>query len=114
MLCEHTLRRFLNTVLVIFDRANIEFELSTYTIFVTLLIVSSNETFVYKLLISNVTHMSVFIGWNAFSFSTNSKLELIIQSLLKYGLSSISSHLHKAYSEVFIAERTGLSGQLVL
>ena len=65
-------------------------------------------------LIPNVTQMSVFSGWNFFSFSTNSKLELIIQSPFKYGLSSISNHLHKAYSSVFIADRTSLRGQLVL
>ena len=65
-------------------------------------------------MISNVTQMSVFNGWYFFNFSTNLKLELIIQSLFKYGLSSISSHLHKAYSGVFIADSTGLRGQLIL
>ena len=67
----------------------------------------------YKLLISNVTEMSVFNGRYSFNFSTNSKLELINKSLFKYGLSSVSSHLHKAYFGVFITDSTGLRGQLI-
>ena len=68
----------------------------------------------YKRLISNGTQISVFSDWSFFSFLTNSKLVFIIQWHFKYSLNFIFSHLHEAYFDVFITDRTGLSGQLVL
>ena len=76
--CEQVLIKFFNTVLVSFHFSKTEELFLAYTTSVTISIVSSSGTLVYRILMLKVIHLFFVFGLIFFRFSINSILEFTL------------------------------------